>query len=287
MLADKHRPSTYDEFVGDPKLLQQTEEFVQNDVPVILVGTPGIGKTTMAYLIAGKLGLTVLESNASDERRKDDLKNFEKQMSVNQLVPTLFLLDEIDGMEKRRQKQLADIIKKANSPIVLTANDKMKIDLSLKKNCKFVEMKLASQNLRAIVDRIKDIAKKEGIEEKDIDFKKINLDIRSSINGALEKSQGYETEKNNFEKIDAIFKESIPDTLLSHTNKDVTIPWILDNIFNYYNGIEIHRALQTLMVFGETRNINVLSCFPKSTKGIAMYPRYLRKRSKFYAKSDE
>ncbi len=281
-LTEKYRPKSYREYIGDEKVLKQVEEYVRNDVPVLLHGKPGTGKTTMAYLIAKELGMEVLETNASDERKKEDLKTFGRYFKMRAIVKTLFLFDEVDGMYKSNQKQLAELLKKSNKPIILTANDKMKVDYSLRKHCRFVEVKVTNTHLQSILDRIKHIANKEGI--KDVRYKKIkNLDIRSSIKCALENSRGYEEEENNFEKITNIFIENKIENIKSVTppHSDTTIPWVLDNIPNFYHGLDVYKSITMLSIVANIGDDRLLDCLPISYKGKAKYPYYLRKRSKY------
>jgi len=236
----------------------------------------------MAYLIAKKNNMKIVETNASDKRKREDLLSFERQFKTRQLKRTLFLFDEIDGMGKKQQKHFLEIIKTSSNAIIITANDNMKVDLELKKQCKFLEVKITQMNLKQIVDRIKYIAKEEGIEKPMFD--KISFDIRSSINGAFDGSQGYKKEPNNFVKTDNIFKHGLPHKLRSHLGKDETASWLLGNITTYYNGLDVYNAIKTLEVFVETQNEELLSCFPRAKRGKAQYPQYLRKRLKFHAK---
>jgi len=283
-LTERYRPQTIEEYIGDKKVLKQVLDYAKNDVPVILVGDPGVGKTTMAYLVAKELGMRIEETNSSDKRKSEDLSEFERKFKTRSIVPTLFLFDEIDGMSKKGQRRLSETIKKAIKPVIITANDNMKVSLSLKKYCKLVELKLTSMHLQSVIDRIKEIAKKEDI--KDVNYEKVCLDVRSSIRCVLEKSQGYKKEENNFEKTKELFIEKKIERNKSSNGNDVTIPWVLDNIYNFYYGLDIYKAVRILGISAELGDINLLSNLPNTDKGRPKYPYYLRKRSKYAQYND-
>lgn len=276
-LTEKYRPQTYDEFIGETKdgnkvLLKSLEDFILNNIAVLITGKPGIGKTTAAYLVAKKLGYEVSETNASDNRKKEDLEKFKRTLKQNTLVPTVFLFDEIDGMEQKNQKVLAEIIKASLNPVVLIANDLVKVALEIRKNCKVIEVKIDEKTyIRQIIDRMKYIAKQEGLKQ--VKYNRATTDIRASVN-SLQGSQGYTPEENSFVKTERIFKEQRVD------GADIdSLVWILDNIPNFYRGLDIFMSIKILGIATETNNFELLSCLPKGD-GKVKYPYYLRKRSK-------
>ena len=70
---EKYRPKDYDDVIG---LDKDFSTHVIKDVPnLILVGTPGIGKTTLAKIVCLKGGYEKLYLNASDERGIDVVRN--------------------------------------------------------------------------------------------------------------------------------------------------------------------------------------------------------------------
>ncbi|KAL2918127.1 Chromosome transmission fidelity protein 18 [Polyrhizophydium stewartii] len=69
---------------------------------LLLAGPPGLGKTTLAHVVARHAGYNVVEINASDDRTGEALKNkllgaIECQPVMGGKLPNLVIIDEIDG----------------------------------------------------------------------------------------------------------------------------------------------------------------------------------------------
>jgi chromosome transmission fidelity protein 18 len=69
---------------------------------LLLAGPPGLGKTTLAHVIAHHCGYNVVEINASDDRTSDAFKNkvasaLQVQAVFGERRPNLIVIDEIDG----------------------------------------------------------------------------------------------------------------------------------------------------------------------------------------------
>ena len=104
--------------------------------PLLMVGPPGIGKTTMAHIMADKLGYDMIELNASDIRNKSRIKETLSPILGNTSVfgRHMIFVDEVDGIHGRSDyggvEAMIKILKEPTVPIVLAANsaasDKMK-----------------------------------------------------------------------------------------------------------------------------------------------------------------
>ncbi len=80
--TEKYRPKTLDDVIGNPgavSSLRLWAESWEKGIPekraVVLIGTPGIGKTTSAEALAMDMGWSVVEMNASDQRTGDAIEN--------------------------------------------------------------------------------------------------------------------------------------------------------------------------------------------------------------------
>ena len=88
-------------------LPEVTEEFDSQGRPVqtvaLLHGPPGLGKTTLAHIVARHAGYKVVEMNASDDRSLETFsRKFESSTQMKSVVtedkrPICLVIDEIDG----------------------------------------------------------------------------------------------------------------------------------------------------------------------------------------------
>ena len=195
MWSEKYRPQIISDMVGNEEsraaIMEWFAKWKKGTKPLLLVGPPGIGKTTMAYLLAKQFGYDMIGLNASDVRSKSRINEILTPVLGNASVlgtPMIFV-DEVDGIHGRGDyggaAALIDILKEPTVPIVLAANDdtqdKMK---SIRKVVKTIYFKrLPPRLLRVYLENIlkKESAKlSPGSLIKVID--KSHGDIRSMIN---------------------------------------------------------------------------------------------------------
>ena len=195
MWSEKYRPQIISDMVGNEEsraaIMEWFAKWKKGTKPLLLVGPPGIGKTTIAYLVAKQFGYDMIGLNASDVRSKSRINEILMPVLANVSVmgiPMIFV-DEVDGIHGRSDfggaSALIDILKEPTVPIILAANsdtsDKMK---GIKKAVKTIYFKKIPPRLLRVY--LENILKKEsaklspGSLIKVID--KSRGDIRSMIN---------------------------------------------------------------------------------------------------------
>ena len=134
MWSEKYRPASLEDMVGNEEGRAKFQLWLKKWKPgakaALLVGPPGTGKTTTVHLVAKKMGLQLVELNASDSRTKEKLsKKVGEAIASTSLFggTTLIFLDEVDGLAGRADygavEFIKDAVKKSASPVVMAAND--------------------------------------------------------------------------------------------------------------------------------------------------------------------
>ena len=105
-LAERMRPATLDEVIGQSHLLGKSEilrRIVQNKEPVSLIlwGPPGTGKTTLARIIANEVNAEFVELSAVTSGKKDIERIVEHaRQNWNLQLRTILFVDEIHRFNK-------------------------------------------------------------------------------------------------------------------------------------------------------------------------------------------
>jgi len=129
--TEKYRPKTLAEYYIQKSQLDKVKEWLDDlsnkaDTDpkpfLILYGTAGVGKTTLAHLILQKYGYEIIECNASDTRSKKQIRDMIGGISgvsvaldnKNRFKKTAIIMDEIDGLngitESSGIQELIDIV---------------------------------------------------------------------------------------------------------------------------------------------------------------------------------
>lgn len=216
MWSEKYRPQKISDMVGNEEsrsaIMEWFAKWKKGTKPLLLVGPPGIGKTTMAFLVAKQFGYDMIGLNASDVRNKSRINEILTPVlgNVSVIGTPMIFVDEVDGIHGRGDyggvAALVDILKEPTVPIILAANDdsadKMK---NIKKAVKIISFKKIPPRLLRVY--LENILKKEsaklspGSLIKVID--KSRGDIRSMINLTQSLVTGFNPQtETRFENID-------------------------------------------------------------------------------------
>lgn len=143
-LAERMRPTSLDEYVGQQHLVGKDaplrKALDSGRIPsMILWGPPGVGKTTLAKLMAGHLKRTVYELSAINSGVKDvreTIKKAENQNFFQQGSPILFI-DEIHRFSKSQQDSLLAAVERGIVTLVgaTTENPSFEVISALLSRC--------------------------------------------------------------------------------------------------------------------------------------------------------
>lgn len=199
MLSEKYRPTTVDECVLshlEPHQEQLLRVSAKSDrLPnLLLFGTSGTGKTTVARILCNKEKYSVSVFNGS-LLGKSGVETIQKLLRVRSLFHDYrcILIDEFDGVTPDAQKALRAMIEHHDSVSwILTANNRNGISEPLQSRMICIDFSLPSpdrlrQHADKIVDRCLLILKREGLREINADeIRKIvqlnDFDIRRVLN---------------------------------------------------------------------------------------------------------
>jgi len=162
-LAERMRPRNLDEFsgqshlVGEKGVLRKVIE--SGNIPsFILWGPPGVGKTTLASIIANTMKrpffhLSAVHSGVKDVR--DTIEKAKRQQFFNQPNPILFI-DEIHRFNKSQQDSLLSAVEQGIITLIgaTTENPSFEVISPLLSRCQvYVMNPLSEENLIGLLDK--------------------------------------------------------------------------------------------------------------------------------------
>ena len=165
--VEKYRPKTLSDLVLSDTNKKYFES-VTDEIPNLLfVGTPGLGKTTLArILIEDVLKCQYLYINASDENGIDTIRSkvvgFSQTKSLDGSIKVV-ILDEADGITIDGQRALRNTMEEYSSQtrFILTANYKHKIIPAIQSRTQSFDLNPPFED---VVTRIVEIVKSEGVK---------------------------------------------------------------------------------------------------------------------------
>ena len=188
-LPERMRPRTLDQYVGQRHLVGEgciLRKMIEsgNLSSFILWGPPGVGKTTLAHIIAETLDRDFFTLSAVAAGVKDVREVFEKARGsslFNQKGAPILFIDEIHRFNKAQQDALLGAVE--NGTIVLigatTENPSFEVITPLLSRCQvFVLKSLEKADLRLLLDRA--LQTDVLLKEKDIQIKEEEALMRYS-----------------------------------------------------------------------------------------------------------
>ncbi len=161
-LAERMRPKSLDEFVGQEHLLGPGK-LLRGMVEagkihsLILWGPPGSGKTTLARILASAAGATCVQFSAVTSGVKDLKKVIQEAEELHRLgKPTVLFVDEIHHFNKAQQDNFLPHVERGTLILIgaTTENPSFEVISPLLSRCQVLVLKaLSVDHVGAIIDR--------------------------------------------------------------------------------------------------------------------------------------
>lgn len=193
-LAERMRPRTLDDYIGQEHLVGKVavlRKMIDSGrlSSLILWGPPGVGKTTLAQIIANTLKtpfytLSAVTSGVKDVR--EVIHRAESERFFNSASPILFI-DEIHRFSKSQQDSLLGAVEKGTVTLIgaTTENPSFEVIRPLLSRCQlFVLKSLSKDNLETLLHRA---------ITKDVELSKLHITVKED--GALLRYSGGDARK--------------------------------------------------------------------------------------------
>ena len=182
-LANRVRPTTLEEFVGqkhligDKKILREIID--QDKIPsLIFWGPPGVGKTTLAEIIAKKTKANFITFSAVTSGI-NDIKKVMKEAELNREMgqKTIVFIDEIHRFNKAQQDAFLPFVEKGSITLIgaTTENPSFEINSALLSRCKVFVLKSLAQD--DLVELLKNTLNNPKAFQKEIDIQDDTLQL--------------------------------------------------------------------------------------------------------------
>nr|MBC7612321.1 replication-associated recombination protein A [Pseudopedobacter sp.] len=186
-LAERMRPNTLDEYTGQQHLVGEgavlRKAIEGGRIPsMIFWGPPGVGKTTLAFIISKSLDRPFFSLSAINSGVKDVRDTIEKaeQYKKGGIVPILFI-DEIHRFSKSQQDSLLGAVERGLVTLIgaTTENPSFEVISALLSRCQvYVLQNLSEEELINMLQRA--IKNDEVLKEKSIQIKETEALLRVS-----------------------------------------------------------------------------------------------------------
>lgn len=174
--VEKYRPKTIKECILPESFKKTFQEYVdKKEIPnMILSGSAGVGKTTVARAMCEEIGCDYIIINGSDESGIDTLrvkiKGFASSVSLVGSGRKAIIIDEADYLSAAAQAAFRGVIEEfsKNCAFIFTCNFKNRIIQPLHSRCAVIDFKLQNgqkaKMATAFLKRVEQILKEENVQ---------------------------------------------------------------------------------------------------------------------------
>lgn len=227
LFVEKYRPATMNEYIGNQHVIEKCKIWLeQGEIPhILLYGTAGTGKTSLAKILANSIDSTVMYLNCSDENSvdtvRDKIKSFASTMSFSRWK--VIICDEFDFMTANGMAALRNLMEtfSGTTRFILTCNYIEKIIEPIQSRCQVFAITPPSKKDVAI--RVNEILQAEQVTFKPEDLVAIinsgYPDIRRILNTCQRQIVNKELKLDTHTLIESNYASKVLDLLAMKTDK--------------------------------------------------------------------
>ena len=304
--VEKYRPKKIQDCILSEDLKQTFLEFVKKkEIPnLLLSGTPGTGKTTVARALCEEIGVDYIIINGSDEGRyidtlRNKIKNFASTVSLTASANhKVIIIDEADYMNAESvQPALRNFIETFfnNCRFIFTCNYKNKIIPALQSRCTVIDFRIVNgqkvKTATQFMDRLSIILKDENVDfDKKVlaeviqkyypDFRRtINELQRYSVRGKIDSGILFSLSEQNNKDLIVKLKDKdfngMRKWVIQNLDKEPSALFtsIYDNLYEHLEPKSIPQAVliiagyQYKAAFVADQEINMVACLTEIMAG--------------------
>jgi putative ATPase len=227
-LAERMRPKSLNDYVGQKHLVGPgavlRKAIESGSLPSMLFwGPPGVGKTTLAYIISQSLyrpffSLSAINSGVKDVREVIEKASILKEQG--EILPILFI-DEIHRFSKSQQDSLLGAVERGIVTLIgaTTENPSFEVISALLSRCQVYILKpLEEEDLLNLLDKA--MAEDEVLKEKHINIKDHEALLRLSGGDARKLLNIFELLVNAFDSPDIVLTDEV---VLEHVQQNMAL----------------------------------------------------------------
>ena len=296
--VEKYRPNIIDDCILPQTIKEVFKGFVkQGELPnLLLSGTAGVGKTTIAKALCDEIGASYIIINGSDEGRfLDTVRNRVRQFATTVSLTSgashkVVIIDEADNTTNDVQLSLRTAVEEfhSNCRFIFTCNFINKIIEPLHSRCTVVDFRIKSEQAVKLqgefFNRLKTILSKEDVKFEDKVLAKlvrryypdwrrlINECQRYSASGSIDSAILVDVADVNLDSLLAALKKkdftTVKSWVVQHMDNDPTMVMrkIYDNLYEVLKSSSIPEAVLIIAKYMNNipivpdQEINLLAC---------------------------